>query len=113
MSALGAMFAVSGAHAARPLITDDARTVDPKACQVESWFRRNKTSDEFWAIPACNFTGNLELSVGGAIGRDTGRDNPGTRTNDVLVQGKTLFKPLTMNGYGAGLAVGYIAHPAL
>ena len=32
------------AHAARPLITDDARLVDAKACQVESWVRTNKDS---------------------------------------------------------------------
>lgn len=48
------------AHAARPMITDDARIVDAKACQVESWVKDNKGSTEYWAIPACNFTGNLE-----------------------------------------------------
>ena len=28
------------AEAARPMITDDARIVDPKSCQVEAWVRR-------------------------------------------------------------------------
>src|SRR5258705_4721688 len=32
------------AHSARPMITDDARTVDSKACQVESWVRFNRES---------------------------------------------------------------------
>ena len=30
------------AHAARPMLTDDARIVDPKACQLESWVRDSK-----------------------------------------------------------------------
>ena len=29
------------AYAARPMVTDDARIVDAKACQVESWVRSN------------------------------------------------------------------------
>ena len=27
------------AEAARPMLTDDARIVDPKSCQLESWVR--------------------------------------------------------------------------
>jgi hypothetical protein len=94
-------------HAARPLITDDARTVDAKACQVESWVRSNQGSKEYWALPACNFTGNLELTFGGARMSDA----EGTQTTDVVLQGKTLFKPLETNGWGIGLAVGVIRHP--
>ncbi len=97
------------ALAARPLITDDARTVDAYACQVESWIRNNRNSREYWALPACNFTGNLELTLGGA---KTDDDLTGTRTTDIQFQGKTLFKPLETNGYGIGLAAGYVAHPA-
>jgi hypothetical protein len=103
-----AVCTIASAHAARPLITDDARIVDSKACQVESWVRQNKSDREFWAIPACNFTGNLETSIGGSLGQDP----QGTRTNDVLVQAKTLFRPLETNSYGVGFAMGYIAHPA-
>jgi len=103
------LFAPLATHAARPLITDDARTVDPYACQVESWVKNNRSSREYWALPACNFTGNLELTLGGA---KTDDDITGTQTTDVLLQGKTLFKPLETNGYGIGLAVGYAAHPA-
>lgn len=40
------------------MITDDARTVDAKACQVETWVKFNRDSTEYWALPACNFTGN-------------------------------------------------------
>jgi len=95
------------AHAARPMITDDARTVDAKACQVESWVRGNQGSKETWALPACNFTGNLELTLGGARTATA----EGSATTDVLLQGKTLFKPMDTNGWGAGLAVGTIRHP--
>lgn len=105
---LALLTATSSVHAARPLITDDARTVDAYACQVESWVRDNRGSKEYWALPACNFTGNLELTLGGAKTRESGM----TETTDILLQGKTLFKPLETNGYGIGLAVGYNARPA-
>ena len=56
---IAALICQPAAHAARPLITDDARTVDAYACQVESWVKNNRNSREYWALPACNFTGNL------------------------------------------------------
>ena len=98
----------TAAHPARPMITDDARTVDPYACQVESWVRTNRSSREYWALPACNFTGNLELTLGGARTRDA----TGSETSDVIFQGKTLLKPLETNGYGIALAAGYAGRPA-
>lgn len=94
------------ALAARPMITDDARIVDAQACQVESWQRINRTGpNRFWAVPACNPSGNLELSVGGGFGRE--ESQPGERRLVAnLFQGKTLFKPLATNGWGIGLAMG-------
>lgn len=89
------------------MITDDARLVDDKACQVESWVRRNRDSTEAWALPSCNFSGNLELTLGGARTRELGT----TRTTDVLAQGKTLFRRLDTNGWGIGLALGTVGHP--
>jgi hypothetical protein len=94
-------------HAARPMITDDARIVDPHACQVETWVRRNDASTEYWAVPACNPTGNLELAFGGSRTNESGA----THTTDVLVQAKTIVKPLETNGWGIGLAVGRLRHP--
>lgn len=96
-------------YAARPMITDDARVVDAKSCQIETWVKNNRDSTEYWALPACNFTGNLELTFGGA----RGKDDTGTQTTDVVFQGKTLFKPLESNGWGWGLAVGNVRHPAI
>ena len=92
------------AQAARPLNTDDARIVDPKSCQVESWVRRNQGSTEYWALPGCNFTGNLEVTAGGARTNDAA-GSPLSRT---LLQGKTIFKPLEKNGWGMGLAAGTV-----
>ncbi len=97
------------AHAARPMITDDARLVDAKSCQVESWAKRNRDSTEFWALPSCNVTGNLELTIGGALGRDPS----GTRTTDVVLQGKTLLRRMEPNGWGIGLVLGNVRHPAI
>ncbi|MFN3397398.1 MAG: hypothetical protein ACK4ZS_02555 [Sulfurimicrobium sp.] len=102
-----ALLAANAAHAARPMITDDARIVDAKACQLESWVKDNRGSTEYWALPACNFTGNLELTLGGARSREDGR----TQSTDVVVQGKTLFKSLDTNGWGIGLAAGTVRHP--
>jgi hypothetical protein len=68
MIALG--MGIPTAHAARPMITDDARIVDTKSCQIESWVKKSHDSTEYWALPACNFTGNLELTFGGAWSND-------------------------------------------
>lgn len=108
--AIASLVGYAGAHAARPMITDDARLVDPRACQVESWVRHNRAgADELWAIPSCNPTGNLELAIGGALVRDAGR----VSTGNSLVQAKTLFRPLTPGGIGWGLAVGAAHDPAI
>jgi hypothetical protein len=97
----------TGAEAARPMITDDARVVDPKACQVETWVKRNRHSTEYWALPACNPTGNAELTFGGAR---TSADGESAFT-DLQIQAKTVFKPLETDGWGIGLAVGTVRHP--
>lgn len=52
------------AEAARPMLTDDARIVDPKSCQLESWVRDSKHVTEYWALPACNVGENLEVTIG-------------------------------------------------
>jgi hypothetical protein len=59
---LGAAQAV---QAARPMNTDDANIVDEKACQLETWVKRNKLSNEFWALPGCNFGQDIEWTLGG------------------------------------------------
>lgn len=99
----------SSSYAARPMLTDDARVTDAKSCQMETWVRDNKNSTEFWALPACNFTGNLELTIGGAKSHDSN----GTKTTDSVYQAKTLLRKLSTNDWGYGLVVGNVRHPAI
>lgn len=99
--------AANFANAARPMITDDARLTDSGACQVETWVHLHGKQREWWALPACNPGGNFELTLGGALAWNGREQDSGA----LVVQGKTLFKPLETNGYGIGLAVGYAAQP--
>jgi len=99
--------ATPAAHAARPMITDDARLTDAGACQVESWGHLHGSQHEFWALPACNPGGNFELTFGGALAYADGHQESGA----MVIQGKTLLKPLETNGYGVGFAAGYATQP--
>jgi len=104
------LISIEGAHAARPMITDDARIVDPKSCQVESWAKFYKQGGwERWALPGCNPTGNLEITVGGAYSHP----EEGRHASDVVLQAKTIFRPLTSDNWGYGLAVGTVRHPSI
>ena len=93
--------AISPAHAGRPMIVDDAGIVAANNCQLESWVYNSSNGTEYWAVPACNFSGNLEIAVGAA--RIVGTGHTGSVA---VLQGKTLFKPLDNNGWGAGLVFG-------
>jgi hypothetical protein len=93
---------------ARPMITDDARIVDPAACQLETWTRLNRGSTEYWALPACNPSGNLEITFGGARTRSDGA----TKFTDEVIQGKTMLRPLDERGLGVGVAFGTVRHPS-
>ena len=95
------------AFAARPMITDDARVVDPKACQLESWIKFNRNSTEYWALPACNPLGFFELTYGGARIHE---DSNGSAFTDNILQVKTIVKPLEANGWGWGIAAGTDRH---
>lgn len=97
------------AYAARPMLTDDARITDAKSCQLETWVKDNKNSTEYWALPACNLTDNLEVTIGGA----KSNDNEGTKTTDAVYQIKTLFKKLETNSWGYGLTLGNVRHPQI
>ncbi|MCL1926601.1 MAG: hypothetical protein FWF95_05635 [Syntrophorhabdaceae bacterium] len=99
----------SDAYAVRPFFTDDARIVDHKACHVENGIQVGRDSTEYRMMPGCNFTGNLELTFGAALSSYDGI----TRTTDVLLQGKTLFKTLETNGWGGGVSVGNSLDPRI
>ena len=81
------MLCWTSARAGAPLITDDAAIVEAKSCQLESWIEFAHGARAYWAMPACNFTGNLELAVGGA-----GVNPDGTSSSyQYGVQAKTVF----------------------
>ena len=95
------------AHAARPMVTDDARIVDDKSCQLETWLKANSDSNEYWALPSCNLNGNFELAAGAAVTRQNGSG----KTSDLVLQGKTLFRTLQPNSWAWGLVGGAVSHP--
>lgn len=82
------------------MITDDARIVDARSCQLESWVRRNPDGPEYWALPGCNPWGEVEFTLGG--GRLGGRDP----AHVGLVQAKTLVRTLEQGSVAWGLAAG-------
>lgn len=91
-------------EAARPFVTDDARTVDPDHCQIETFYKEQRaySGHEFWFLPACNRLG-VEWTLGG---------NRMEGENNLIVQGKKLLKPLETNGYGLAFSVGAIGEEA-
>jgi hypothetical protein len=107
LAAIASLTAATSVHAARPMVTDDARIVDAKSCQLETWARRNVESTEFWALPACNPWGGAELTFGGAVTNLDGESH----LTDNLIQVKTLFRPYEPGDWGVGFAVGTIRRP--
>ena len=91
------------AHAARPLVTDDARMVDPQGCQVEMFYKRQDKfhESEFWILPACNPFGSVELALGG-----NRIDSSFGDSRSMILQAKTVLAPLETNGLGFALSAG-------
>ena len=92
------IFSSSAVLAARPFVTDDARTVERGGCQIESFYKKQHaySGSEFWFLPACN-PADTELTLG--FNRIEG-------DGSVVLQGKTLLKPLDTNGSGYGFSLG-------
>ncbi|WP_367156054.1 hypothetical protein [Methylomonas sp. HYX-M1] len=107
--ACAALLIPAFAFAARPFVTDDARLTTGGSCQLESWLRIYPDSQEIWALPACNPTGNLEFTIGGGVAKYEGEST----TNDYVFQAKTLLRRLETNDWGLGLGIGTILHPEI
>lgn len=88
--------------AARPMLTDDARIVDPKSCQLESWVRDSKNLTEYWALPACNVGENLELTIGGSLEGEHGHSSFANE----LYQLKSIIQPIVINQTGYAIVLG-------
>jgi hypothetical protein len=100
---LAALLLPLAAHAARPLVTDDARVVDPQSCQVETFYKHQHRfeENEFWVLPACNPFGGVELALGA-----NWIDSSAGDSRTTVVQAKTLLLPLETNGVGFALSAG-------
>lgn len=90
------------ALAARPLSTDDAPILDPGQCQLETWVQRDPAHTQYWAVPACNFTGSWELAAGAAHVR--GRSG-GAEKNLAVLQAKTELLAPQDSGWRLGMSV--------
>lgn len=100
----------SQAQAARPMNTDDANIVDDKACQLESWVKTTRISLERWAIPGCNFGGEVEWSVGA----NAQTEDALGKTQFWLAQAKKRWVPVGENTVGISTTLGAMAtRPAM
>lgn len=100
-----ALSLVTGAptvEAAQPLVTDDAAVVAPKTCQLEAWVRSKHEGHEYWAQPACNFTDNLELTVGAA----RAQFDAGGGSSAVQLQAKSVLFPRDDGTWSFGAVAG-------
>jgi hypothetical protein len=84
------------ALAGRPLATDDASIVAPGMCQVEISAQRD--AGQGWFVPACNVADTWEVGSGLGVMR-----HEGAWRRAAAVHAKTLFRPLTEDGWGAGV----------
>ncbi len=88
--------------AARPMLTDDARTVDEGRCQLESWVQRSGTSSEWWALPSCSGGRSVEWALGTRRSTDEGT----AATTAHLIQYKRVWRELRPSGVGVALNLG-------
>ncbi len=114
-AALGALLlllATRDAHAIRPFVTDDAHTVGKAHLQLETYWRRDRTSAQHWLLPAFGPTEWLELTLGAVHGVNGFRQYPEKPTYAIagpLLQGKLLLHESIPNEPpGLALVVGGI-----
>ena len=97
----------SVAQAARPMMTDDARIVDPKSCQLESWVRDSKHMTDYWAQPGCNVGENAEITIGGSLEGENGHSS---FANEIY-QIKSIIRPIDINQTGYSIVLGNARDP--
>lgn len=90
------------AIAGRPLSTEDARTLDDGACQLESWANRTRAdATEMVVVPACAFLG-IEAQLGTGWVREDGA----TKLAAQFFQLKHAFRNVDDGEWGVGLVAG-------
>ncbi|WP_410211681.1 hypothetical protein [Aquirhabdus sp.] len=94
----------SAAWAGRPFFTDDASLTDPHSCQLETWYQGTKESDMLSVMPACNPTGNFEITAGYTQLSHQGGNG---EEHGYVLQGKTVLRSMEIDHqYGIALAFG-------
>ena len=103
---LGLLLALpAAAHAARPFVTDDARTVDRGGYQIETFVKRQGRygETEFGFQPAANPWG-VELMLGG----NWIKSGQSGDSRALIGQAKILLRTLETNGHGLALGLGFV-----
>lgn len=103
--ALAVALACPAALGAQQYITDDAAITEHRACQIQMWHGERSS----WVLPVCTPLPNVELSLGFIAVWDDGAEGH----FEYVVQAKTLLRPLTTDGWGAGFVAGTGRDPAL
>ena len=104
MTAAVAICSATAAHAAPPLVTEDAGTLASGACQVEFEQRTFKKSTERDVLPACNFLFNSEMQLGFL---HTRMDEAPSEKRWLFQAKKTLWES-EKDGLAFGIAAGTI-----
>ena len=84
--------------------TDDANVVDPGSCQLESWVKNSGLGTERWALPGCNFFGDVEITLGGS---SQGSKADGS-SDWTLIQFKKRWVKLQPGHWGLSTSVGHV-----
>ncbi len=92
------------AQAARPMVTDDAGIADRGTCELETWIERPRDSTEFWFLPACGVTDNLEVTLGGTWLREDGSNEFG----EVELSAKYILHDAGPDAWAYGVVAGVI-----
>jgi hypothetical protein len=100
------------ARAIRPFITDDAHTVGKGHVQLETYWRRDRSSLQHWVLPAIGPNEWLELTLGGVHGVALKQypNDPKYAIAGPLLQGKFLLRDAVPNKPpGVGIVVGGVS----
>lgn len=104
---LAALLLPAAALAGRPLNTEDASTLDDRACQLESWVDRARGGvTDFSFVPGCAVLG-VEWQAGAVRTREGGR----SATTATFVQGKHAFVSVDEGAWGIGVVAGLTRSP--
>jgi hypothetical protein len=96
------LLAPACAHAARPLVAEDASILARGVCQLETWAQHNEGNHEYWVSPHCNPGGSWELIAG--IGQASPADG-GAGSSARVLRAKTVMRPVTRNSWGVGIVL--------